>query len=104
MERIKLSEKGKMILNAIHNNNGSEKQYLKEYDEIQTLIFYDLVSGDELMDNSFWDIQLTPKGEEYFRLNPNLKNPSIWDDKKYIITTIISSLALILSLIAIFKK
>ena len=35
--------------------------------------------------------------------NPKLNNPSIWDDKKYIITTVISVVALIISIIALLK-
>lgn len=47
--------------------------------------------------------RLTAMGEAYIASNPKLKNPSIWEDTKYIINTTISIIALIISLIALIK-
>ena len=47
--------------------------------------------------------ELTDRGKAYIASNPSLKNPTIWDDKKYIINTIISVAALIVAIIALFK-
>ena len=47
--------------------------------------------------------QLTNKGRAYIATNPSLNNPTIWDDKKYIINTIISVLALVVAIIALIK-
>jgi autotransporter-associated beta strand protein len=46
---------------------------------------------------------LTDIGEAYLYSNPQLKDPSIWDDKKYWINTAISLVALIVAIIALFK-
>ncbi len=37
------------------------------------------------------------RGFAYYHVNPELKDPTLWDDKKYIITTGISILALFIS-------
>ena len=46
---------------------------------------------------------LTDRGRAYIACNPTLKNPTIWDDRKYIINMIISVAALIVAIIALFK-
>ena len=48
--------------------------------------------------------EITRKGLSYVQMNPKLSNPSIWDDKKYWITTGISLAALALSIYASFIK
>lgn len=48
--------------------------------------------------------RLTEFGEIYLHWNPELENPSIWDDKKYIITTAIAFWALLVSIISLFKE
>ena len=93
MEKIYLSEEEKKILKEIKNGcytRLDDDQYyinnLKDYDMIWTT-----------KDNS----GITAKGISYFRCNPKLNNPSIWNDKKYIITTIISGVAILIAIAAL---
>lgn len=48
------------------------------------------------------NVSMTDRGFAYIRSNPKLKNPSIWDDKKYLINTTISLLAIIISTVALY--
>ena len=49
-------------------------------------------------------VQLTDSGIAYLHQNPKHKNPSIWQDKKYIINIAIPLFALVISTIALIKK
>ena len=92
MEKIKLTKRGKKILLLL--KEGKYKPEKSDFNELNLLT----IEGLGLCD-SFITYQLTDKGKAYLLSNPKLKNPSIFDDKKYIVTTIISIIALILSII-----
>lgn len=102
MKRIKLSDSCKKILLAIKNSQDTD---------ISTWDNGDLsLLEDEGLVNVEWSdfespiiANLSEKGIAYLRNNPDLKNPSIFEDKKYWITTIISIIALIVAIIALFK-
>lgn len=102
MEKIKLSNRAKEILRLLkdkkYNVNDDDRE------DLNLLEMEGLGSGQKLTDHSYNTFRITDKGRAYIYSNPKLYNPSIWDDKKYIITTVISVLALILSLIAIITK
>ena len=101
MDKIKLTDNAKRILLALYNN---EELNITDTDE-RDLIVLDqegLVNPERTADGSF--PYITDKGTAYVYMNPKLKNPSIWDDQKYWITTGIAIAALILSLIAIIVK
>ena len=83
------------IFNAI--TAGCKKGDLKELNLIKAIEVGDK-SGRMLICP-----ELTDRGKAYIASNPSLKNPTIWDDKKYIINTIISVAALIVAIIALFK-
>ena len=98
MEKIALNDNCKAIINAIKNDTYEERNADSEdINLLHTLGFIDVTSTK---DGDFVD-GLTDKGREYLHSNPDLKNPSIWDDKKYWINTAISFAALIVSIIAI---
>lgn len=100
MDKIKLTDNAKRIILALSKE---EELRLTDADE-KDLILLDqegLVNPNWTCDGPYPDI--TDKGKAYILINPKLKNPSIWDDKKYWITTGISVVALIISLIAIIK-
>ena len=101
MDKIELTTKSKRILLALSKNE--ELEY-KDSDENDYLLLEQegLINLDWTFDGPLPDI--TNKGKAYVHVNPELKNPSIWDDKKYLITTGISLVAFFLSLyVAIFK-
>lgn len=99
MEKVKLTKRAKQILRDIGNK--SYKQVKSDYNDLIILEDAGLVKGSSASGDRFWTVKITEKGENYLVINPKLSNPSIWDDKKYIITTAISILAFIASLIAI---
>lgn len=104
MEKIVLSTNCKKLLRELHTRT-FKLLYPKEYyGDIKFLISEGLISAKEMSGKRFCDLKLTDKGEVYIYENPNLKNPSIWDDKKYWINTAISVIALIVAIIALFKN
>lgn len=97
MEKIKLTNRGKEILLLLKENKYKVEE--SDYSELELLTFEGLGQGTKGLSDSYITYQLTDKGKAYLLSNPKLNNPSIFDDKKYIVTTIISIIALILSII-----
>lgn len=102
MDRIKLSKEEKLLLKRL-----SAKKYPDQVLEEDLKVFMileneSLVHGTKGKDGILAP-RLTAMGEAYIASNPKLKNPSIWEDTKYIINTTISIIALIISLIALIK-
>lgn len=101
MERIKLSKSCKEILLALKNKTYNNNT---EFDDNDVIYLY--TKGLIKITKTYGGIivtGLTDIGEAYLYSNPKLKDPSIWDDKKYWINTAISLVALIVAIIALFK-
>lgn len=97
MEKVKLTDRCKEILRGLYDKT---YQPLKEDNEALLLLHeYGFLAGNRLSSGEIYTCRITPKGEAYLYDNPKLKNPSIWDDKKFWITTVIAVLALIISII-----
>lgn len=106
MDKIKLSKNQKVILNSLRDGNYSASIHDKDIDDIFVLKEFNLITAIEVSDKSRRLLicpELTVRGKAYIASNPTLKNPTIWDDKKYIINTIISIAALIVAIIALFN-
>lgn len=101
MDKIKLTERAKEILRLLKDNKYKVRDADRE--DLNLLEIEGLGTGQRLTDHSFHTFKITDMGSAYLYSNPKLSNPSIWDDKKYIITTLISVVALIISIIAIIK-
>ena len=101
MTKFELTDNAKRILLALSKG---EEPTIAESDKNDLILLEqdELVDPNWTNDGPFPDI--TDKGIAYVHLNPKLKNPSIWDDYKYWITTGISIVALLLSLYATFFK
>ena len=102
MEKIKLTNNAKRILLILNKN---EESVISDADERDLY----LLEQEELIvlegcKNGYPFPEITRKGLSYVQMNPKLSNPSIWDDKKYWITTGISLAALVLSIYASFIK
>lgn len=102
MEKIKLTNNAKRILLILNKN---EEPVISDADERDLY----LLEQEELIvlegcKNGYPFPEITRKGLNYVQMNPKLSNPSIWDDKKYWITTGISLAALALSIYASFIK
>ncbi len=99
MEKIQLTKEEKDMLFAV--NRGDNECLGKDME-----IFYRLrdkgflTSGCKTMLGIA--MFLTTYGKDYLSHNPKLNNPSIWDDKKYIINTIISLVAIAISAAALY--
>lgn len=99
MERIYLPKRSKEVLLLIKED---KYRYIESDKRDMDLLEEEgLINPEWTCDGPF--PRLLEKGEAYIYVNPNLKNPSIWEDKKYWITTVISFIALTFSIIAIFK-
>lgn len=103
MDKIRLTKNAKNILFAIQSNNYPNPIPRKDYEDINLLKQCGLVEIIDAETGFIILAQLSDHGKAYLHINPKLKNPSLWDDKKYLITTSISLLALILSIISILK-
>ena len=100
MEKIKLTKRAKEILKQREKNNYKYK--IEDRKDILLLAEEGLLKATKTTTEII--IKLTDKGEAYLHINPKLNNPSIWDDKKYLITTAIAIIALIMSFISIITK
>lgn len=103
MERITLSKNCKLILFQLRDRKAKVLYKNGEYDDVKYLVTKGFITAKELIGKSYCDLHLTDIGLSYLYENPKLKNPSIWDDKKYLINTAISIFALIVAIIALFK-
>ena len=102
MEKIKLTNNAKRILLILNKN---EEPVISDADDRDLY----LLEQEELIvldgcKNGYPFPEITRKGLSYVQMNPKLSNPSIWDDKKYWITTGISVVALAFSIYASFIK
>ena len=106
MAKIKLSKNQKSILNSLRDGDYPSLIPDKDADDIFVLKEFELITAIEVSDKSGRMLicpDLTDRGRAYIACNPTLKNPTIWDDRKYIINMIISVAALIVAIIALFK-
>ena len=101
MEKIELNNNCKKLLNKIKSGSyqQGEKADLEDLNFLKTKGLIKAIATT----SGIIVTGLTAEGRAYLHSNPNLKNPSIWDDKKYLITTAISFAALIVSIIALLK-
>jgi hypothetical protein len=102
MERIELSKPCKRILRAIKDKKYSDIPE-NDTEDLSLLEHMGLVDVKWCEFGYAIIANLSNKGVAYMKVNPKLKNPSIWEDKKYWITTIISFVAIIISIVALCK-
>ena len=104
MEKIKLTDKCKDILRMLHEKKYSPIPDAEDQKALFLLREEGLIAANSYSSGEIYTCRISPKGEAYLYSNPKLKNPSIWDDKKYLITTAISVFALVISIIAIILQ
>jgi len=99
MEKIKLTKRGQVIFRSICK--GTYQDVGVETDQYELLI----LEKERLITIRYTTCGLegniTRFGAAYYQFNPTLANPTIWDDTKYIITTSISILAILISAITL---
>ena len=103
MDKLELNDNCKAILSQLNSRKRRLLYDEDDYDAIRYLVAIGFINAKELLGKCHRDLSLTEQGRTYLYENPKLKNPSIWDDKKYWITTAISFAALIVSFIALLK-
>lgn len=102
MEKIKLNDNCKRLLKEI--KSGSYQEGLdSDLEDLNLLDTMGFINATKTF-SGYVVTGLTDEGRAYLHSNPDLKNPSIWDDKKYWINTAISVFALIVAIIALFKN
>lgn len=104
MERIELSKRQKALYKAIAREEYPNVCNKEDIEDIIVLREMGFVHGTNVMSGDIVAVRLSEQGRAYLHQNPKLKNPSVWQDKKYIINTAISLVALVVSIIALIKK
>ena len=101
MEKIYLPQKAKEILWQLN-----EEKYVPKEEDMEVLNFLEVAGFGEVLTTAdgLEDFEINEFASAYLYWNPKLKNPTIWDDKKYLITTVIAVAAIIISIIALFKN
>ena len=101
MERIALNDNQKRLLRAIQKGESNLEIAERDIEDANVLIQENLIQVASDKAGGLSAPRLTDNGRAYIHQNPKLKNPSIWEDKKYWITTSISFVALLMSIIAL---
>ena len=103
MERMYLTDRAKVILLALSKEEEFE---INESDEKDLILLKeeDLIELEGTKDGMLYP-EITDKGIAYVHINPKLTNPSIWQDYKWIITSLIAIIGVLVTiLIAILTK
>ena len=100
MERIKLSKREKTILKLLKTCKYPSVVDNKDEMPVKKLINDGLVSCKENEFGSLMVPNLTEKGKLYLYDNPKLHNPSVFQDKGFVVSII----AIIVSIIALFTN
>lgn len=83
MEKIELTKREKEIILELMNDSYDINKSTCDIKELKHLSFLGLGKGIESEFGSYFDFDLTDVARSYLFENPKLKNPSIWDDKKF---------------------
>ena len=102
MEKVQLSKEEKRLLKELASGNYNKLVQRKDIGVINLLGVKGFIHSIETFDGPVVT-GLSDYGKAYLEENPKLRNPSIFDDKKYIINTITSLVALTVAIIALFK-
>lgn len=81
MNKIGLTKKEKEIIFKLANDNYSPCE--DDTKELQHLVYLGLGKGVEGEFGGFFYFELTENAKAYMFENPELKNPSLLDDKKF---------------------
>ncbi len=103
MEKVYLTDRAKTILLTLSQNKEPE---ISESDEKDLILLKeeDFIELEGSKDGMLYP-EITDKGIAYVHINPKLTNPSIWQDYKWIITSLIAIIGILVTiLIAIITK
>lgn len=103
MDKIYLTDNAKRILLSLSKD---EEPELKNEDEKDLILLVEegLIECEGTKDEMLYP-EITNRGIAYVHINPKLTNPSIWQDYKWIITSLIAIIGILVTiLIAIITK
>ncbi len=103
MDKIYLTDNAKRILLTLSKDMEPD---LKDEDEKDLILLVEegLIECEGTKDGMLYP-EITNKGIAYVHINPKLTNPSIWQDYKWIITSLIAIIGILVTiLIAIITK
>lgn len=101
MKRVRLSKNSKRILLSLKENHyhpSVPDNDVNDFLILREMEFVSCVVASDKDSTSYLAPRLEPKGLAYIVENPKLKNPSIFYDWKFWITTIIALLGVIIAL------
>lgn len=92
MEKIELTDMAKIILLLVDKGLYVAPQSKEEERQVALLVYEELVDSQSTKDSMYdYDfLEITTKGRAYLACNPELKNPSVWKDYKFLTSTAIS--------------
>lgn len=99
MDKITLSKPEKSVLLQLAEKKYPVQVPNDDWDAMNLLEVKHFVTTNKVNGGILINPQLTNLGKAYLAANPKLRNPSIWDDKKYVISVV----ALAVAIIALFK-
>jgi len=95
MEKIELPDECKVILLAMSKTGSIMPNHMDDTDKwLEVLSLYEFVQGQKNEQHQYIRAELSQKGKVYLTLNPELKDPSFWDDKHAIVDHIFNILGL----------
>lgn len=96
MDKIDLPNECKVLMLAMSKRSYIEPNHEDDIDKwLEVLEYHELITGTKNEQDLYIDAELTQKGHVYITLNPELKNPSFWDDKHAIVDHIFNLLGLL---------
>lgn len=96
MEKIDLPNECKAFMLAMSEHSYIEPNHNDDTDKwLEVLEYYGLIKGIKNEQDLYIIAELTQNGRVYMTLNPDLKNPSFWDDKHAVVDHIFNLLGIL---------
>lgn len=96
MDKIELPNECKALMLAMSGKPHIEPNHKDDTDKwLEVLEYYELISGAKNEQGLYMIAELSQKGRVYMTLNPELKNPSFWDDKHAVADHVFNLLGLL---------
>lgn len=82
-QKIELTQREKEIIVLLATDKYDIDNSSNDFKELEHLEFLGLGEGIKGEFDVYFDFELSSKAKAYLFENPKLKDPSIWDDKKF---------------------
>lgn len=81
--KLELSKREKEIIRLIADDIYDVNNSSSDYSVLEHLEYLGVIKGIKGEFGAYFDVELTSKSRAYLLENPKLKDPSIWEDKKF---------------------